>query len=383
MKRPHFLLISLTILALGGSGPVFAWEGSFFNLFQIPFSPREAAMGGVHAAQADDISTLVSNPAGFRSAGPDLSVGTITVSIYDSAPSQIDRIVTGLPDIGPGIQRSTFNLLGPLFFGYVGNGLGFGIFTDSNIRTWTWGGYPAGRALITENLVLIAGYAFRIPLPEESRSTLDVGFSVPFFVAAQSNSSQDIRGLFTSSLSPMDVVMDQPFTFSAGVSIELGALYTWNNEFSVGIAARDFAITTWETYSTLDTYLKGGSADTSNITPIPMDISIGIRWSPPAKMLVRSIDGLTLMADYNDIFDFLFYPPAARHPLLHIGLGMEITLLKAVKLRAGFYQLLPSGGISLDLAFLTLDMAVFGRELSTQPWGTPVYGYMAGIRFHV
>jgi hypothetical protein len=113
-----------------------------------------------------------------------------------------------------------------------------------------------------------------------------------------------------------------------------------------------------------------------------MDISVGIRWNPPIKMLVNAIDGFNLVADYNDMFDFLIYPPGARNPLLHVGLGMEITLLKIVKLRAGFYQLLPSGGLSLDLSFFTLDLAVFGRELSAQPWTTPVYGYMAGIRFH-
>ena len=113
-----------------------------------------------------------------------------------------------------------------------------------------------------------------------------------------------------------------------------------------------------------------------------MDISLGVRWSPPAKMLIRSVDGFSVVADYNDIFDFVFYPQAARNPLLHFGLGVEVTLLKVVKLRAGFYQLLPSGGVSLDLSFLTFDVAVFGRELSTQPWTNPVYGYMAGIRFH-
>jgi len=382
MKRRIFLLLSLTIFSLGGSGRLFAWEGAFFNLFQIPFSPREAAMGGVHAAQADDISTLVSNPAGFRSAGPDLSIATIGLSIYDSAPAQIDQFLTGVPAVTPGIQSSTLNLLGPLFIGYVGNGLGFGLFTDTNVRSWTYGTYPAGRAVLTQNIVLIAGYAFRIPLPEESRSTLDVGFSVPFFMAAQSNTSQDIRGLVNSSLSLSDFVMNQPFVFSAGVSLELGILYNWNSEFSVGLAARDFALTTWKSYSTLATYLKGGSADSSTVTPIPMDISLGVRWSPPAKMLIRSVDGFSVVADYNDIFDFVFYPQAARNPLLHFGLGVEVTLLKVVKLRAGFYQLLPSGGVSLDLSFLTFDVAVFGRELSTQPWTNPVYGYMAGIRFH-
>jgi hypothetical protein len=374
------LSILVAVLVLAGAGPVFAWEGAFFDLFQIPFSPREAALGGVHAAQADDISTLVSNPAGFRSAGPDLTIGTVTLSIYDSAPAMIDQVLTSQPDVTPGIQRSTANVLGPLSLGYVGDGFGFGLFANTNLRTWTWGAYPAGRAVAMQNLVMVSGYAFRIPLPEQWASTLDLGFSVPFLVVGRSDTNKDVRGLFASLYPPMDFIANQPFIFATGVGIEAGILYSWNNRFSVGIAARDLAIVSWQSYPTLASYLAGDTPATTN-TPIPMDVSAGIRWSPRIKDLIRSIDGLTFMADYNDILDFLIYPPGARNWLLHFGLGMEITLLKVVKLRAGFYQLLPSGGIALDLGFFTLDAAVFGRELSKEPWGYPVYGYMASIRF--
>jgi len=378
MKRRIILLPSLIILLLGGPRQLFAWDGAFFDLFQVPFSAREAALGGVHAAQADDVSTLVSNPAGFRSAGPDVSFGTATLSIYDSAPSLIDQIVTGQLNTTPSEQRSMVNLLGPLLFAYVGNGLGFGVFTDSDVRTVTTG--TTSSSVLTENLVLIPGYAFRIPLPDEWQSTLDIGFSLPFFLAARSFTGRDIRDLFTSSMTPTELVIDQPFYIGAGVGAEIGILYTWNGMFSVGIAARNLAITTWATYPTLRSYFAGDSP-VNKIVPLPMDISVGIRWSPPIKMLIRSVDGLSLMADYSNIFDFAIYPAGATNPLLHFGIGIEITLLKVVKLRAGFYQLLPSGGLSLDLSLFTLDLAVFGRELSTQPWTDPVYGFMAGIRF--
>ena len=151
--------------------------------------------------------------------------------------------------------------------------------------------------------------------------------------------------------------------------------------FSVGVAGRNYAITSALSYNKLSSYQAGSPPNQSRATPIPMDISLGVRWNPPVKMLVRSIDGFCIMADYNDIFDFIIYPPKARNPLLHFGLGTEITLLKIVKLRAGFYQLLPSGGLSLDLSFFALDIAVFGRERSTQPWTDYVYGFMMGIRF--
>jgi hypothetical protein len=337
------------ILTLGTLLPwqLAAWDGAFFDLFQIPFSAREAALGGVHAALADDLTTLVSNPAGFRSAGPEFSLAEMTFSIYDSAPSLLDEVITSQPSTTPDLRRATMNLMGPLFIGYVGDGLGFGLFSSTNVRTWTWGAYPAGRSVIQQNLVVVAGYSFRIPFPEEWQSTLDLGFTIPVFVTARSDTAKDVRGIFTSSITPPAVVADQPFTMAEGVSAE---------------------------------FLAGGLPNTRN-TPLPMDISAGLKWSPPIKNLFRSIDGLSLMADYHDIFDFVFYPPAARNPLLHIGIGLEMQILQIVKLRAGFYQCLPSGGIELDLSLFKLNVAVFGRELTSQPWGYPVYGYMIGVRF--
>ncbi len=369
MKRRIFLLLSLATFVLVGADPVFAWDGAFFDLFQVPFSAREAALGGNHAAQADDISALQSNPASFRSVDPDLSIGAVSISVYNGPDS-------------PGLATTTYDVFGPLAIAYVGNGLGFGIFTDTNILSRMRGPSPNGNAQATENLVAIAGFAFRIPLPDSWQGTLDVGFSVPIFLAARSDTVQDVRALFSSQITPLDFVINERFTEAAGVSAEIGLLYVWNDTFSVGIAGRNLALTSSKTYSTLSDQQQGASPIQTNASALPIDVSIGFRWNPPIKLLVGSIDGLSIMADYNDIFDFLIYPPGARNILLHFGLGMEITLLKAVKLRAGFYQLLPSGGLSLDLSFFTLDLAVFGRELSTQPWTTPVYGYMAGLRFH-
>jgi hypothetical protein len=363
MKRRVFLLLSLVILALSGPGPLFAWDGAFFDLFQVPFSPREAALGGNHAAQADDVSTLKSNPAGFQSVDPELSIGSIDLSVYT----------------GQNSTKASYDLFGPLSFAYVGNGLGFGLFSDSNVVSDPSAFYPT---VVTENLVMLAGYAFRIPLPDAWKSTLDVGFSVPIFLAARSLNSRNINALFSGSIPPLQFFIDQPFLVAAGVSAELGILYNWDNTFSVGIAARNLAITSEKAYSTLFDFQQGLTPSQTSTTPLPMDISVGVRWNPPIKMSTSYVDGLTVLADYNDILDFIIYPPSARNPLLHLGLGVEITLLKVVSLRAGFYQLLPCGGLSLDLSFFTLDFAVFGRETSTQPWTAPVYGYMAGIRFH-
>ena len=201
MKRRIVLLLTLILLALVGPGPLFAWDGAFYDLFQVPFSAREAALGGNHAAQADDVSTLISNVAGFQSAGPDLLIGAVNLSYY------------GRPS-NPAITDATFDLFGPLSIAYVGNGLGFGFFSDTNITTSTTANYPS---IVTQNLVIIAGYAFRIPLADP-QNTLDIGFSVPLFLAARSFSTKSIGLLLSSSITPTQFVIDEIFAIAAGIS---------------------------------------------------------------------------------------------------------------------------------------------------------------------
>ncbi|MQY76725.1 MAG: hypothetical protein GH155_03765, partial [Spirochaeta sp.] len=96
-------------------------------------SARTAAIGGVHIALADDLTTLFANPAGFRSAGPELSLAEITMGvsgpIFDIASLMLSGESTDdlladpdVQDLVRGIYAG-FNLLGPISFGYVGNGL--------------------------------------------------------------------------------------------------------------------------------------------------------------------------------------------------------------------------------------------------------------------
>ncbi|HYW83277.1 MAG TPA: hypothetical protein VFB30_08475, partial [Spirochaetia bacterium] len=65
------MLVSCTIVHAGS----FVFPGVEFS------SARLDAMGGLHVALADDISTLFSNPAGFRQAGPQFSVSELTMSL--------------------------------------------------------------------------------------------------------------------------------------------------------------------------------------------------------------------------------------------------------------------------------------------------------------
>ncbi len=378
MKRRIALVLFFLFPLLLTGQPLSAWDWAFFDLFQIPFSARAASLGGTHAAAVDGVGTLFGNPAGFRSVEPEVSLAQGMLSIYDSGPTIIDEVLIDEPPGTSATRRAGLDLLGPLFFGYVGNGLGFGLFNNTKIRYWTWGAFPRGYSVVEEDLVFISGYAFAIPLPASWNSTLDLGFSLPLFAAARSDSTKDVRGLLTSSLTPIELIATEPFTIASGAGVEAGILYSYGNVFSVGIVARNLAIVAQRRYSSFLDYESGAPPATRNV-PIPLDFTVGILWSPPVKDLIGFLDGFSLMLDYRYAFDFLSYPAFATDPLLHISAGVELRMLRILYLRVGFYQLLPSFGLELDLSLFKLSMAMIGRELSTQPGGYPIYGYMLGL----
>jgi hypothetical protein len=350
--------------------PLAARENPYSNSPEI-LSARTAAIGGLHSALADDLISLFSNPAGFRSADPQLSAAEVTVSVY--APPD-GGVFSSTPSSYAAIQ-----LLGPISFGYVGNGLGFGIFDTLSIRYGVDGGTDTA---IDENIILSCGYAFRIPFPEGSNSTLDLGLLGKGFVTTRSTTSKSIGEILGSYLDITDVssYRDGAVERVAGFGLDLGILYSYKDTLSVGLVARNAAFGKRKSYTTFQDFLNG-DASSAGYTFYAVDLSFGVAWKPQLERLTRHFQDLTLMLDYRDILDFLVWESTAIHPLLHISLGVEFRLLEILSIRAGFYQCLPSAGIGLDLTLFTLNATISGLELSDRPWGSPIYNTMFGLEF--
>ena len=68
--------------------------------------------------------------------------------------------------------------------------------------------------------------------------------------------------------------------------------------------------------------------------------------------------------DYHFTWDSLKNPNS--NSLLDIGAGIELQLLRAFWLRAGFQQMLPGAGFGVDLGWIKLDLAVFGETFGDQ-----------------
>jgi hypothetical protein len=390
MKKSVRVVFAL-VFAFSTAGALSA-SPFIFDTMRFP-SARIDALGGLHAALSDDISVLLSNPAGFRTAGPQFSVAELTTNLKGpifSIADMILRVVQGtsltslLTD--PDIQRlltsldAGITINGPLALGYIGEGLGFGFFNSTGANFSTQGTVPTVTTEMKEDLMFLAGYGFRIPLPEKLNSTLDLGFSVKTFTRAQIQWSESILSLFSTITSPGSL-LNQPFNLDVGIGLDLGALYSWNNLVSVGLAMRDlYSPVLRNAYSSVSAFTSG-TAGTVSYGIVPMDVSLGLLYTPQLGFLEAYMSNLKLMLDYRDIFDFWTHPATASNPLLHFGLGAEVTLLDVLAVRAGFGDGYFSAGLGMNLTAFHLDLTMFGRELSTEPGLRPQFNLIVSTLF--
>jgi len=377
--------------------PVFAQAANSIEDPILIKSTRSTALGGTHVALADDLTSLFSNPAGFKSAGPELSIAGITMGlagpIFDMASVIIESSSVGNPQdilLSSNVQDllkslyASMEVVGPLAFGYVGQGLGFGFFSNSNIAFSSSGTVPTIAADADEDFVFAGGYAFRIPLPSAWNSTLDFGAMLKAFVRGSLSISSSLIDLISLFQSPsIDIIYNQPFKLGIGVGLDAGILYSWKKMVSFGIVGRNlYAPTLENNYTTFSSFLNSESP-TESFGLVPIDLSAGVMFSPYLGNIEHYISKLKVFLDYNDILDFLTHPATAKNPVLHVGFGTEIVLLEILSLRAGFNEGLFSAGLGIDLSLFTLSLSMFGSELSPEPGLRPVYNLLIGMDFSI
>jgi hypothetical protein len=355
---------------------------------RIP-SARTEALGGRHAALADDVGTLFSNPAGFRSAEPGFSIASIGVELSGPIFDMTSLLLSGsAPDLASAdvqdLMRNLYaglNLAGPVAFAYVGNGLGFGFYNNTGLAFSTRGTLPTVTTEMKEEFLFAGGYSFRIPLPESWNSSLDVGALLSASVVGTSSVQKDLLSLYDAFSDPLGLIFNEPFELILGIGVDLGLLYSIGDRLAVGIVGRNlYAPNLVRDYASYQDFLDSATPSTSReLTPI--DLSAGVLYRPAWRFLERYVSDLKLMLDYEDILDFLTHPASSTNPLLHIGLGCELVLLDILALRGGFYQALFSAGLGLDLSVVTFNLSMYGRELSPEPGLQPVYNLLLSLHY--
>lgn len=374
---------------------VFSLSAEYYEEpFQL-LSSRARSLGGIHAADTYDMGTIFNNPAGFQRVEPQVAFSEFTLGLRGPVFDIADVVVQALGGGGDFTEilgadatqellsglYAGLNILGPLYFGYVGNGLGLGVFMNSDFTFQESSPLTLG-ITIEEQLMLCGGYSYRFPLPENSGHTLDMGILLKGGVKGSIQVTEAFANLLNLDISA-DTILASPFSFVASIGLDMGVLYNFHDFISVGLTAMDlFSPTSKKTYSNLDGMIGGSETPLSSETgTVPISLNVGVGVSPPLGPFEKYISDLSVYIDYKDILGLWLYQENYTNPWLHLSAGLELTLLEIFAIRGGLDEGLMSAGLGVDLTIFTMNIAMFGSELGTEPGVRPIYNLMLGFEF--
>ncbi|MDR2617292.1 MAG: hypothetical protein LBC62_00340 [Treponema sp.] len=354
--------------------------GETIEPFTLP-QARFAGMGGNHSAVGDNFYALFTNPASFVDIEEQFSAAEISVSAYGPVFELIDlfRNNSGSMDnldisgiIGPAGFSAGFDIGGPLALGWVGRGLGLGIF--SRIKSTAAISGAMIRPVMAGEMLLVGGYSFRFI--EKGSHVLDSGFLGKGFFRGALN----LEAPIFDAASLLDNPADRPFNTYLGLGLDLGVRYTFREDLSAAIVCYDVYSPALATpHASFSSFGSGSNSSGSRYATVKRRLDTGIVYRIRGPTIDRYISRFTVMADYRDILDLSALIP--RNPILNIGIGVELTVLNALSIRAGITDALPAFGLGLDLTFMTLDFAISGRELGIDPGKQSVYGLDLSLLF--
>ncbi|AEF81420.1 hypothetical protein [Leadbettera azotonutricia] len=378
MHRPS----PAVILALFIIFPALHLAGDTIEPFVMP-QARFAGLGGNHAALGDNFYSLFTNPASFVDVEEEFSAAELSISTYGPVLELIDLFRTNSSSldgldlsgiIGPAGFAAGFELGGPLALGWVGRGLGLGIFNRLKSTAAISG--TKIRPMVAGEILLVGGYSFRII--ENGSHLLDAGFLGKGFFRGDLKLEAPIFDVGSFLEDPTD----QPFGTYLGMGVDLGVRYTFRENLAAAIACYDVyspvLVTPYDSISAF-TDRDGPSGSGSSYATVRRRLDVGMKYRIRSEFIDRYISRITVMADYRDILDLTSLIP--RNPILNVGLGLELTVLNALSFRMGITDALPSFGLGLDLTFMTLDFAIRGKELGLDPGIQPVYGLDLSLLF--
>jgi hypothetical protein len=330
--------------------------------FVMP-SARSSGMGGTHAALADDFYSLFTNPAAFVGIEEQFSAAELTLKTYGpifeildvvaNDPSSMEDIdISGI--VGEGGFAAGLELGGPLSLGWVGRGLGLGIFNRLKADASVF-----GFSLLPElsgDIILTAGYSFRVL--KKTNHIVDAGFLGKGFYRM----SIDLE----SSIFKIDELAnsfeERPISVVLGLGFDLGVKYTFAENFSAAVVCLDaYSPAMVSIYDSWNTFKDKGEPTENKYATVLPRLGVGLKYRIRSALLDKYISNFIVMADYRDFLDLASIIP--RNPILNVGIGTELVVLDKLSLRFGVSDALPAMGFGLDLTFMQLDFAIYGREL--------------------
>jgi hypothetical protein len=363
MERLRFIAVAALFAAVPAFGQNQNTPASDTTLVPYQFiSPRSNGLGGTHAALADDIDTIFVNPAGFATAEDQFSVAAANVTLND-----IDTILrllsTSFSDTSVYKARlknsfeAGLSVGGPFMIGYIKENFGLGLTNHQYLKVW-WDRNDlfVVNANVMEEFVFSVGQS--IPITNfENTMTFTPGYvikpSMRFVFAPRDIQIIDFRHVLTN-------LENEPFEMHAGIGLDVGFLLDFSKTLYIAGVCHDLLSPLLvNRYANSYEFVSGFDPLTTSIESIEPRYDFSICFRTKNIAISEVVEDIIFTVDYHGLNNLL--KNADRDPLLDIGAGIELRLLRAFWIRFGWQQMLPGGGFGIDLGWAKLNMAVFGE----------------------
>jgi hypothetical protein len=235
---------------------------------------------------------------------------------------------------------------------------------------------------IKSDVVLNLGFGFKIlEMDALGMHKLDAGIVVKG-IARAGTLAKPLRingSVLLSSLDNMDALTSKlSAQIVAGFGFDIGLAYNWSifggkfGELAAGLVGDDVYSPAFEVVNISGAGGFSTIPASGNSYIVPFRVNAGLAYTAPK--FLGDILVITVMADYEDATR-IFNPKAAiKNPALGASIGMEVSVIKIIKVRAGIRDALPALGLGVDLAFFEIETALYGLELNKNEPGTRAWG---------
>lgn len=270
---------------------------------------------------------------------------------------------------------------GQIGLGYVGNGLGLGLFANTEVSVDGTSLLQA-RGIAYNTITFVGGLGLTF-----GKVDLGVAIRPTVFGYSRVNAAPLIADYIAGKTIDPSVMFNSTVYYGSGLAVDLGARYGVG-PFSFGLAVRDLLGTRIQYRKTsFDEYVQALSGAAlpigSTLSPeeqdavlqIPMKINLGFEFHPHLGVLSFLIDPRVSV----DILDAtrivrLWQLGDEVEPsdvLSMLNVGGQVDLLRFMSLRAGYYGGYLSAGLGMRVFFLDVNAAVAGdfTRDATGSWG--------------
>jgi hypothetical protein len=376
-------IIGFVCLALLAAFPLYAKDRDTTPLTFT--SVRALGMGGTPIASTDGPYTLWANPAEYANVAEssifDLNLnmgdfkktGTLMGAVSKASKGNSTGIFKSISDLvgNKGTMGLDFNLTGPISFGSIHNGMGWGVFDRAGTTISMVNGNVSMRMLMD----LAGNFGYGWTLLDFGKGKLDVGANVKPFVRI--NSAKE--GIPITSLLGSDALDKLGMgrlplyigaTSSVGTSVhldlhgDLGLGLMLDNIFNFDVKAAN---------------LKLGNSSVSNeyrsgFYAWKPRLNLGVSYTIPDLLAIMDLGFYT---NFNDVSAYMFTPAAERYKLddfrKNVNMGAEATFFDMLSVRLGIADWMLSCGVGIDLfKNLSIDLALYGKELGNKIGTNPI-----------